>query len=316
MNNFKITCAALLVGILGLGFGICAHAAVGQAGIDIAVLNAGVGARALGMGSAFTAVADNADAPYWNPAGLGRIKQSQITAMETKLSTDADHYYVSYVSPAFGGTIGMSWIQIGTGSIAMTSSETDANNEVRNTGIFSYFSNAYLLSYGRELNDRIAFGLTAKYLTSDMTQITGGQGYGYSVTPGLLIRLRKKDEKHPVGLDLGIKIDELINQQSWGTGTVEKAPPELRLGLALDTQDIGLFTADVSQILMSNYAAEASFGYEWSTDGISLRAGWNNGALTAGAGFESGHARVDYAYVTQNSLSRDNVHRISMTGIW
>ena len=42
--------------------------AQGQAGTDLAILNAGVGARALGMGSAFTAIADNADAPYWNPA--------------------------------------------------------------------------------------------------------------------------------------------------------------------------------------------------------------------------------------------------------
>ena len=37
--------------------------AQGQAGQDIATLKAGVGARPLGMGGAFTAIADNADAP-------------------------------------------------------------------------------------------------------------------------------------------------------------------------------------------------------------------------------------------------------------
>ena len=30
-----------------------------------------MGTRALGMGGAFVAVADDATAPYWNPAGLG-----------------------------------------------------------------------------------------------------------------------------------------------------------------------------------------------------------------------------------------------------
>jgi long-subunit fatty acid transport protein len=102
----RVTQRSLVIGILFviwiLSFN-CFAVDTGQAGLDIAVLKAGVGARALGMGSAFTAVADNADAPFWNPAGLSRIKDNEITAMQTKLSTDADHYYVSYVTPLFGG---------------------------------------------------------------------------------------------------------------------------------------------------------------------------------------------------------------------
>jgi len=284
--------------------------AQGQAGQDIATLKAGVGARPLGMGGAFTAIADNADAPYWNPAGLGSLNKNEITTMQTKLSTDADHYYVSYVRPAWGGTLGISWIQIGLGSITETSKEVDPDtNEVINLSVFSYFSNAYLVSYGRELNDRVSVGLTAKYLTSDMTDISGGQGHGYSVTPGLLLRFPNKWK-------LGLKIDELLNQQSWGTGTTEQVPPKLRLGLAYHSPNPGLFAIDIGQILKSGYAAEAAVGYEWASDGLSLRLGYSDGGLTAGAGFESGHTRVDYAYVTQRDLSKENVHRVSLTGIW
>jgi hypothetical protein len=48
-----------------------------------------------------------------------------------------------------------------------------------------------------------------------------------------------------------------------------------------------------------------------------MRFGYNNdGGLTAGAGFAVKQARVDYAYVTQRALSKDNVHRISLSGIW
>ena len=294
--------------IVSLLIGHCAFAQ-GQAGTDIAVLKAGVGARPLGMGSAFTAIADNADAPYWNPAGLGMQSSSEITAMQTRLSTDTDHYYISYVRPAFGGTLGISWIQVGLGNINQTSSEVDIHNEVQNLSVFSYFSNAYLLSYGRNLNDRVSVGLTGKYLTSDMFQIAGGQAYGYSVTPGILFRLANR-------ITIGAKIDELFNQQSWGTGTTENVPPKLRIGLAYSSPNPGLFALDISQTMKSGYAAEASAGYEWSKDGLSLRLGYSEGGLTTGAGFVSGHTRIDYAYVTQRDLSKDNVHRISLTGIW
>jgi len=280
-----------------------------QAGQDIAFLKAGVGARPLGMGSAFTAVADNADAPYWNPAGLGLIKKNEITTMQTRLSTDADHYYISYIRPAFGGTLGISWIQIGLGNIMLTSSEVDAHNEVQNLSVFSYYSNAYMLAYGRELNDRVSVGLTAKYLASDMSSVQGGQAYGYSVTPGILIALRDS-------IRLGIKIDELINQQTWGTGTIEQVPPKLRIGLAYHSPNPGLFALDISQTLRSGYQAEAALGYEWSKDGLSIRLGYGGESLTAGAGFSSGHTRLDYAYVTQKDLTRSNVHRVSLSGIW
>lgn len=49
---------------------------------------------------------------------------------------------------------------------------------------------------------------------------------------------------------------------------------------------------------------------------LSLRPGYADGGLTAGAGFAVNNARVDYAYVTQRALSKENVHRISLSDIW
>jgi len=308
-NLFRVSILGLSVCLLLVNIGYT----LGQAGLDIAVLKAGVGARPLGMGGAFTAIADNADAPFWNPAGLARIKQQEIDTMQTRLSTDADHYYISYVRPLGKGTIGFSWIQVGAGTLTRTTT-TDAFNEVITTGIFSYFSNAYLLSYGLPLNPNISFGMTAKYLTSDMYQISGGQAYGYSVTPGIMLNLNNSK------FTIGAKIDELLNEQSWGTGTVEKVPPKARLGVALKEPrglPLGSTVAlDLAQLLKSNYATEVSAGYEWSRDGLAIRTGYTESALTAGAGFQSGVAQIDYAYVQQMSLSRENVHRISLSGKW
>ncbi|MFA6169415.1 MAG: PorV/PorQ family protein [Candidatus Margulisiibacteriota bacterium] len=284
--------------------------AIGQSGADIAVLNAGVGARPLAMGGAFTAVADNADAPYWNPAGLGFISSQEITSSQTRLSTDADHYYLSYVTPALGGTIGLSWIQVGLGNIAQTSSEVDIHNEVQNISLFSYFSSAYLLSYGKKLNDHIAFGLTAKYLSSEMFGISGGSGWGYSLTPGIMLRL------DPCHLTLGLKIDELINTQQWGTGTVENVPPKARLGLSWLPWSESRVAVDISQTVKSGYSPEVVTGFEWAQGGIAYRAGYNSSGLTAGVGFTVGHARLDYGYVQDANFSSNNVHRISLSGIW
>jgi len=41
-------------------------------------LGMGIGARAVSMGGAFTAVADDASAVFWNPAGLAQLTDNQI----------------------------------------------------------------------------------------------------------------------------------------------------------------------------------------------------------------------------------------------
>lgn len=285
--------------------------AVGQAGLDIAVLKAGVGARALGMGSAFSAVSDNVDAPYWNPAGLSQVKDNQLTTMQTRLSTDVDHYYISYVQPFLSGSLGISWIQVSLGNISQTGVTTSEYNEVVTLGIFSYFSNAYLLAYGQDIAEGLSFGITAKYLTTDMPGLITVEGgaYGYSVTPGILWK--------PTGwLSIGYKIDEIINYQKWTTKTEEVAPPKHRIGVAWKLSDGILLSGDVSQIAREGYLPEGSMGVEWKTNGIALRGGYENESATAGIGFEQDNIRIDYAYVTQIALSTENVHRIALTGRW
>ena len=56
---------------------------IGRADVDFDRLNGtdlgmGVGARAIGMAGAFSAVADDATAFFWNPAGLTQVKENQF----------------------------------------------------------------------------------------------------------------------------------------------------------------------------------------------------------------------------------------------
>jgi len=44
-----------------------------------AFLKIGEGVKALGMGGAFVAIADDGSAPLWNPAGIARAKEKRIS---------------------------------------------------------------------------------------------------------------------------------------------------------------------------------------------------------------------------------------------
>lgn len=51
-----------------------------------------VGARPLGMGGAFVAIADDANAIYWNPAGLAQSRQKEVTYTRTMNNRDSYNY--------------------------------------------------------------------------------------------------------------------------------------------------------------------------------------------------------------------------------
>ncbi|MBP7868290.1 MAG: hypothetical protein KA419_20375 [Acidobacteria bacterium] len=56
--------------------------------VTIPTTNNGVGARAMGMGGAFTAVADDGTAATWNPAGLSQLKRPQVTLVYNFINDD------------------------------------------------------------------------------------------------------------------------------------------------------------------------------------------------------------------------------------
>jgi hypothetical protein len=60
----------------------------------------GAGARALGMGGAFSAVANDASTIYWNPAGMSGQEKRQLMLMHSEQFGDLINYnFGSYVNP-------------------------------------------------------------------------------------------------------------------------------------------------------------------------------------------------------------------------
>src|SRR5689334_13804699 len=70
------------------------------------ILNIGVGARAIGMGEAFTAVSDDVSSLYWNPAGLALLNQSQGAFMYNQSLKDLAYSNAAVATPLENGGIG------------------------------------------------------------------------------------------------------------------------------------------------------------------------------------------------------------------
>ena len=64
--------------VIAFPLAINAHSEVAFDALHGSDLGMGIGARAIGLGGAFVAIADDASATFWNPAGLTSIRGNQF----------------------------------------------------------------------------------------------------------------------------------------------------------------------------------------------------------------------------------------------
>src|SRR5580765_5752550 len=85
-----------------------------------------VGARAIGMGGAFTAISDDATSPYWNPAGMIYLPYREVIFQHSeRFGSLLNHDYLGGVLPLGGGkgrqgALGISIIRLATDDIPVT----------------------------------------------------------------------------------------------------------------------------------------------------------------------------------------------------
>lgn len=132
---------------------------------DAQFLKIGVNARAAGMGNAYIAVVDGAEAAYYNAAALARIKGTGVAFNYTNWFASINHDFVA-VAHTFG--------RFGTLAVSMTALYTD-EMKVRTplqpdgTGETFYASNyRFGISYARYLTDRVTFGGTINYINMSL----------------------------------------------------------------------------------------------------------------------------------------------------
>ncbi|MCC9136284.1 PorV/PorQ family protein [Pontibacter silvestris] len=148
-------------------------------------LNIGVGGRALGMGNVQAAIANDATAGYWNPAGLLLLKDKyNVTLMHSELFAGiAKNDFASFAMPLDSSSaLAISVIRLGVDDIADTRRLQNEYGYIQYDSIkfFSVADYAMLLSYARRstLIEGLSLGASAKIIYRNVGEFANAWGFG------------------------------------------------------------------------------------------------------------------------------------------
>jgi hypothetical protein len=267
-----------------------------------AYLYDGVGARASGMGNAFVAVASDATAGYWNPAGLtnlGLLPYS-LAMMYTFQTFDRTLNYLGYGQQTDDlGSFGINWINSGMSNIESVDSSGNVN------GTLADQENAFIFSYANSLDYSLRWGGNAKLLQQSLASASA---WGCAFDAALLYQPFLTED-----LYFGLNVQNIGGNLRWSTGRNDPVLLNVKLGASYQLWDQAVlvaFDAD-KEDTVNDLKFHAGAEYK-AMDGFVLRGGWDDQTWTAGASFVfSIIFELDYAYLyNQNDLGDTN--QISM----
>ena len=324
-----VLCALIIVGV---GLSHSPALAQGSAGQPGEFLRFGVGARALGMGRAYTALADNANAIYWNPAGLYNVIREGVSfsVMYAKLF-EATRYNFAAVAiplelffPAAAGSpgaemrhwdVGLGYLFMGSGGYEVRTQENRPTGET-----FSDQQSAFYFTLTRSLavgEEQFGVGLSVKMLSHNLF---GMRSRATAVDLGI------KYQPHWDWLTIGI-VAQNFNAPDFGFGAgTDIIPRSLRAGAAFHLRtgrnqiDALTLAADVFLLAPGKRAREWFLGGEYDflrAFGlpIRLRLGFNStNRLTFGFNLDLPNntligggnqmlPRLDWAYLSDGGSS-------------
>ncbi len=149
-------------------------------------LNIGVGAAAFGQSGAVVASTHNVNAGYWNPAGLIRLENPQVSLMHASYFANIANYdYIGGAMPIDKqSAVAFSVIRFGVDDIMNTTQLIDDQGHI-NYDRISYFSAAdyaFTFSYARQfLVQGFSLGANAKVIRRIIGNFATSWGFGFDV---------------------------------------------------------------------------------------------------------------------------------------
>jgi len=268
------------------------------------ILNVPVGARAIGMGEAYTALADDVSSLYWNPAGLAILNQSQASFMYNQDIENLAFSHGAIATPLENGGIGASLDYQTYGTIK----GYDAQNNP--TGDVGAYSGVATLG-GGWLGDFWSAGFNAKVIKGSLADVSATGFAG----------------------DLGVNV--IYPQPVWG-GTLRAAATVRNLGTGLKYLQENdpfptEFRAGLAAVQMLGQKLNMSMDYGkardnkasiytgaefWLMPFIALRAGYagnhaESNGLRVGLGLKVKDLSFDYALTQNGDLGLSNRYELT-----
>lgn len=303
-----------------------------------AFLRIPVGARGIAMGSAFTAIADDGSALFWNPGNLANLSKHNLYIHHSDWLPGLDFNYLGFSAPIRNrGVVGISVVSLKSEEMDITTPEAPMG-----TGeTFTAVNTAIGVAYARQLTDRFSIGANFKYINERIFHCSAS-GFAFDVgtlfiTPFRDIRLGVNvsnigTSMRMMGEDLNSYVDVAPAQEGNNDAIVAELktdyfnlPIIMRIGLAWD-----LWVAPGSRLTLAcdgvnpnDNTQSLNIGIEFATfnELLVLRGGFNElflddreKGLTLGAGL---HVPVSYidlvvGYAYQDFRYLGGVNHISI----
>lgn len=321
------------------------RAATESSGGAWAFLKTGIGARAMGMGGAFVAVADDATAAYWNPAGLGMLDKRELTLMVIDLlnrdiyplanSFPRTHQYLSGILPTRIGRFGLSWNDFRIGDIQYTTGTSELDFK-KHDKLFDDRERALNFSYGFSYpnlknpdSSWFFLGGNIRVMNQSFFKLST-TGFGGDV--GFILRSKRLGGLRNIRLgwvwnvNLPRKWSSLSSEIKVSESYLDPAVIGWKWGFAFDTKELKstiLTPAFTLTYRQKGSPVTYSAGVEIKiTRSVFIRFGsedviWKknplkDGSETIGCGLKTSYLQLDYATSFEDLDTR---HRISTT-VW